>query len=43
MEDLLNHSPGLTSSEVRRRLYYTRKPEDLEHCISGLTKAGLAK
>lgn len=41
--DLLNHSPGLTCGEVRRRLYYTRKPEDLEHCISGLTKAGLEK
>jgi adenylate cyclase len=43
VRDLLNYSPDLTCGEVRRQLYYTRKPEDLEHCISGLTKAGLAK
>lgn len=43
LKELLNHTPGLTCGEVRRLLYYTRKSEDLEHCVSGLTKAGLAE
>jgi adenylate cyclase len=43
LKELLNFSPGLNCDEVRRLLYYIRKPEDLEQCINGLVKAGLSE
>ena len=43
LKELLNYSPGLNCDEVRRLLYYIRKPEDLEQCINGLVKAGLSE
>lgn len=41
LQDLLVHTPGLTCERVRQLLYYVRRPEDLDHCIDGLAKAGL--
>ncbi len=41
LRDLISYSPGLTCGEVRRLSFYIRKPEDLDHYISGLAKAGL--
>jgi adenylate cyclase len=43
LKELLNYSPGLNCDEVRRLLYYIRKPEDLEQCINGLLQAGLSE
>jgi len=43
LKELLNYSPGLNCDEVRRLLYYIRKPADLEQCINGLVKAGLSE
>ena len=42
LRDLLTQKPGLTCRRIRELLYYVRKPEDLDHCIKGLEKAGLS-
>jgi adenylate cyclase len=41
LEDLLAYMPGLTVSRVAELIHYTRGPENLEHCLLGLKKAGL--
>jgi len=41
LRDLLAYLPGLTVSRVAELIYYTRGPENLEHCLLGLKKAGL--
>jgi hypothetical protein len=41
LQDLLAYMPGLTVSRLAELMYYTRGPENLEHCLLGLKKAGL--
>jgi hypothetical protein len=42
LQDLLAYMPGLTVSRVAELIYYTRGPENLEHCLLGLKNAGLS-
>ena len=42
LRELLVQAPGLSCGRVRELLSYTRKSEDLDHCVEGLAKAGLA-
>jgi adenylate cyclase len=43
LADLLAYMPGLTVKRVGELLYYARGPENLHHCLDGLTSAGLPK
>ena len=41
VRDLLRKSPGITCRRIGELLYYTKRPEDLDHCLDGLRRAGV--